>query len=942
MVGEGAHTSHSGQRPSLFWLAQSQFMQILSVTLTNFKAHRDREFRFQSGTNAICGENGAGKTSLLEAIAWVLFNYRGSYRTEDLIRNGNGSAQVVIEFISSQDERTYRVERCTTKGYKIFDPQLGQALNYRHIEDEILPWMREQLGVSPGTDLGQLFANTIGVPQGTFTADFLQPATQRKQIFDTILKVEEFRKTYKETSSLEKYAKAQVEQVKQAIAQYDDSLQDLDDLKQRQQELERAIATDQATLATLNQTLAELEQRKSAIAEQAQQLQALEQQRQTLQTQRTAKQQANQLLEQAVQQAQAAAARCDANRASYETVQAIERSLPALEQQRQQQQQLQQRREEQQRQLAQGQTDRAKLSAQLEQLEQAATECDRLEPLIVQQTELDQQIARLDEQIRQLSARAVEQTSLTQHLNRLRSQWKPLTQEIERLRNLEQTLTAIPKLEVRRDRLQAQLSRIEAATQFEAELRQLLDQIQEQRDRHTLDFAEALTVLRQFQNSSAGASLAEAIATIESEIRSTETVLTALNQILADLAEQVSAFALQTQLTEVGRSLDQAYRQRAEVATLPDKQAQLDNLKIDGEQTRSQLDALKSELAQQQSLTEQRSRLSAELARLDNPRARHQLLTQSLQQREVLQQRYVQIQTAQTQLETAIAHLDQELASFAQLSATIEQQHQQRQQHQTGYLIYLQSHNDAEQLPTRQAERNQAIAALAELEEAIATVDQQYQTLSKTYDAVAGQQIQADYDATRRQVDRLLGRLPPQQQRFTELSERVKQLTELAAKRDRAKADLKTKEKIKRLITFARKVYKEAGPRITERYVQQVSHEADRLFRELLNRPNVALKWTRDYDIVVQEGANARRFTNLSGGEQMCAALAVRLALLRVLADIDVAFFDEPTTNMDRPRRRQLAEAIANLKSFRQLFVISHDDTFEQVTENVIFIERED
>ena len=44
---------------------------------------------------------------------------------------------------------------------------------------------------------------------------------------------------------------------------------------------------------------------------------------------------------------------------------------------------------------------------------------------------------------------------------------------------------------------------------------------------------------------------------------------------------------------------------------------------------------------------------------------------------------------------------------------------------------------------------------------------------------------------------------------------------------------------------------------------------------------------------------------------------------------------------MDRPRRESLAEVIAHLKSFRQLFVISHDDTFEKVTENVIFIERD-
>ena len=193
----------------------------------------------------------------------------------------------------------------------------------------------------------------------------------------------------------------------------------------------------------------------------------------------------------------------------------------------------------------------------------------------------------------------------------------------------------------------------------------------------------------------------------------------------------------------------------------------------------------------------------------------------------------------------------------------------------------------------------------------------------------------------RSEADRLEGQLPQQHQRLGELEQRLAKLADVAETRDQAQADLKQKERLKRFINFARKVYKEAGPRITERYVYAVSQEANRLFRELLNRPNVALEWTRDYDILVQEGAHRRRFLNLSGGEQMCAALAVRLALLRVLADIDIAFFDEPTTNMDRRRRLGLAEAIANIKSFRQLFVISHDDTFEQYTENIVFVERE-
>jgi len=70
----------------------------------------------------------------------------------------------------------------------------------------------------------------------------------------------------------------------------------------------------------------------------------------------------------------------------------------------------------------------------------------------------------------------------------------------------------------------------------------------------------------------------------------------------------------------------------------------------------------------------------------------------------------------------------------------------------------------------------------------------------------------------------------------------------------------------------------------------------------------------------------------------MAAALSVRLAILKQLSDIRLAFFDEPTTNMDAVRRENLAQQISQIKNFDQLFVISHDDTFEGYVDNVITV----
>jgi len=72
----------------------------------------------------------------------------------------------------------------------------------------------------------------------------------------------------------------------------------------------------------------------------------------------------------------------------------------------------------------------------------------------------------------------------------------------------------------------------------------------------------------------------------------------------------------------------------------------------------------------------------------------------------------------------------------------------------------------------------------------------------------------------------------------------------------------------------------------------------------------------------------------------MSAALAVRLALLRSLTRLDIAFFDEPTQNMDGERRSNLADQIRRVRGFDQLIVISHDDTFEQGLDDVIHLEK--
>jgi len=919
-------------------------MQILSVALTNFKTHKEKTFHFELGTNAICGENGAGKTSILEAIAWTLFNYQGSYRKEDLIRNGASSAQAIVTFVSSRDSRTYEVQRSTTTGYSIYDPQLAEKLPFTRTKDEVLPWLRQNIGVAPGTDLGQLFANTIGVPQGTFTADFLLSPEKRKPIFDTILKVEEYRDTYRQSLGVQKYAEAQSQRLKDLIEQYEESLQSWDELQNRYQQLQLEITKGEGELARLEQQGKEVAQRRQALVNQAEQVQKAQTQQQTLGTQLLAHQQSVSRAEAALGQAQQAVKICAAQRPAYEQFLAAEVQLKALGAQQQQRQNVLKQQQASQQSLANSQTKIVRLEAKLEQFESAEKSLEELGAQVTAQLQLEAQRAALLRQVQAFGAVRLQQKNLTQQSQRLAQESAQVKDELKRLAGLKGVEDKIAEWEAQQARIQEQLSRMAAAQQFEQELRSLSTSGQARQDGYREQVVAALSTLdgwvKRFEGLQTDAITPIKDALFQGGILSKET-LAMINGILADLAKQTDPKKLQQQRKGIQQQLKQAYVQNAELSRLPTQEKKRSQLTAQQQTLQQQISDIDQQLTTEPEATQTLAQLDDRLKRLDNPRGKQQLLEKNLQQRQKVQHQHKALEATRVAGVQQLEEIATQLNSFEQLDANVQQQQHQKQENQPAYMLYLQNQQAAAQADNLEAEHKQAIATLAATQKQKEDLDKALTELLAAFDPAAFAVVDKQYTDINSQADRLRGSLPQLQQRFADLSTQIESLNATAKKRDEAQVELKQRDRIKRFVKFARTVYKAAGPRITERYVQNISREADRLFRELLGRTNVALSWDASYEITVQEGAHTRRFFNLSGGEQMCAALAVRLALLKVLADIDVAFFDEPTTNMDRPRRAGLAEAIARIKSFNQLFVISHDDTFEQVTETVITVERE-
>ncbi|MFN3331808.1 MAG: hypothetical protein ACK47M_04775, partial [Caldilinea sp.] len=217
-------------------------------------------------------------------------------------------------------------------------------------------------------------------------------------------------------------------------------------------------------------------------------------------------------------------------------------------------------------------------------------------------------------------------------------------------------------------------------------------------------------------------------------------------------------------------------------------------------------------------------------------------------------------------------------------------------------------------------------------------VELEYAT--KQFDLSHYQQLLLDDRKMREELGGLSARLALMRRLQAEDETHLQALRDEESRKQALEAERQRLAVKEQALEAIRSIIRQAGPYVTEAIVRRVSEGAATIFGELMQDHRRVLCWEMDYGVTLTTDGIVRSFRQLSGGEQMSAALAVRLALVREMSNVNVAFFDEPTANLDSVRRELLAQQIMTVRGFNQLFVISHDDTFEQATQNLIRVKR--
>jgi len=302
----------------------------------------------------------------------------------------------------------------------------------------------------------------------------------------------------------------------------------------------------------------------------------------------------------------------------------------------------------------------------------------------------------------------------------------------------------------------------------------------------------------------------------------------------------------------------------------------------------------------------------------------------------------------QTKAISVVASRKSSLQEFAGMDQEIERTEQERKTFQAARDAFTTNLKDAEDLENRRQTLAKWQKALDDLQKDHADKQINLAKMRETY-------LPEKHTELRGEKDRLLTEVATCRQQIEDLGRNRKRLEDEIVLLKRVQeeisgkqAEIKSYEKKEKLVKFLRnQVFKNVSAQLSERFREEISLRADRIYRTIAESDE-ELFWGDNYQIVLRDMADGvireRTDDQLSGGQTMSAVVALRLALLQTIG-ARIAFFDEPTSNLDVARRENLAHAFRAIDVGReevtehwydQLFLISHDVAFTEITDQVI------
>jgi exonuclease SbcC len=243
----------------------------LQLRLSGFLSYRDPiEVDFTAFELAcISGSNGAGKSSLLDAITWSLFG-QARKRDDSVVNLQSDAAEVGFTFF--YEENVYRVQRSLPRGKgTVLEFQVQDSDTWRPLTERTLRETQARIEQVLRLDY-DTFVNAAFFLQGKADQFTQQTASKRKEVLGSILGLETWETYRLRTAERRRTLEDEVRNIEGRITEIDNELAEEDQRKAQLTDLEREIKglakgrkTQETALENMKKAQASLENQRKLV-----------------------------------------------------------------------------------------------------------------------------------------------------------------------------------------------------------------------------------------------------------------------------------------------------------------------------------------------------------------------------------------------------------------------------------------------------------------------------------------------------------------------------------------------------------------------------------------------------------------------------------------------------------------------------------------------------
>ncbi|MGB3616179.1 MAG: SMC family ATPase [Elainellaceae cyanobacterium] len=438
----------------------------LRLSLSNFLSYRQATLDFGGlHVACVCGANGAGKSSLLEAIAWAVWGQSRVSSEDNVIHLGETEARVDFTF-RCQGE-IYRIIRTRYRRQSsALEFQIQTSEGFRVLTGRGLRATQQLIHQHIRLDY-DTFINSSYLRQGRADEFMLKRPSERKRILADLLKLDQYDQLAERSREKTRQLRAELSALEHALTRLEQSLLEGEAIAAQYQQVQQSCNLLQQTFSNAAQHIQTLRQmaQERAASQQAYQLQCQTQQRLEEDCRRLEAE--RQRLEHQQQEHQALIASAAAIKAAYAQYQALQEEDAAQSSRMEAHQTaLRERQEQQQQQQDIVQTLSERLQRTQIQIETLVQQEEELAPIFAKSAS----IADAKEQLTQARVKLV-------HLDQMQLDADPLLQQRRHIQmQLDQQRI---RLITRLDELQQSLTQTEQQAQ-QADLQEAIRHAQQQ------------------------------------------------------------------------------------------------------------------------------------------------------------------------------------------------------------------------------------------------------------------------------------------------------------------------------------------------------------------------------------------------------------------------------------------------------------------------------